>query len=41
LLERGLSISEVQMFTGHKTVSLMLKTYSAHNPIKVAQKLNN
>ena len=41
LLEQGLSISEVQMFTGHKTVSLMLKTYSAHNPIKVAQKLNN
>ena len=41
LLEQGLSISEVQMFTGHKTVSLMLKAYSAHSPVKVAQKLNN
>ena len=41
LLESGLSISEVQLFTGHKTVSLMLKTYSAHNPIKIAKKLNS
>tara|TARA_R100001594_G_scaffold92680_2_gene126997 strand:+ start:415 stop:1422 length:1008 start_codon:yes stop_codon:yes gene_type:complete len=40
LLESGLSISEVQLFTGHKTVSLMLKTYSAHNPVTVAKKLN-
>ena len=41
LLESGLSISEVQLFTGHKTVSLMLKTYSAHNPVTVAKKLNS
>ena len=40
LLEKGLSISEVQMFTGHKTVSLMLNTYSSHNPKTVAKKLN-
>jgi len=41
LLERGLSISEVQLFTGHKTVSMMLKTYTAHNPVTVAKKLNS
>ena len=41
LMESGLSISEVQMFTGHKTMSLMLKTYSQHNPSIVAKKLNN
>jgi len=41
LMESGLSISEVQMFTGHKTLSLMLKTYSQHNPSLVAKKLNN
>jgi integrase len=41
LMESGLSISEVQMFTGHKTLSLMLKTYSQHNPSIVAKKLNN
>jgi integrase len=41
LMETGLSISEVQMFTGHKTMSLMLKTYSQHNPSIVAKKLNN
>jgi len=41
LLESGLSISECQLFTGHKTVSLMLKTYSAHNPVTVAKKLNS
>ncbi len=40
LMESGLSISEVQMFTGHKTLSLMLKTYSQHNPSVVAKKLN-
>jgi integrase len=40
LMESGLSISEVQMFTGHKTLSLMLKTYSQHNPSLVAKKLN-
>jgi integrase len=40
LMESGLSISEVQMFTGHKTHSLMLKTYSQHNPLLVAKKLN-
>lgn len=40
LLEKGLSISEVQHFTGHKTVSLMLKTYAAHNPQIIAKKLN-
>ena len=41
LMERGLSISEVQMFTGHKTLSLMLQTYSQHNPSVVAKKLNS
>ena len=41
LLEQGLSISEVQMFTGHKTLSLMLQTYSQHNPSVVAKKLNS
>ena len=41
LMERGLSISEVQMFTGHKTLSLMLQTYSSHNPSVVAKKLNS
>ena len=41
LMESGLSISEVQMFTGHKTLSLMLKTYSQHNPSVVAKKLNS
>ena len=40
LFERGLSPSEVQMFSGHKTISLMIKTYTAHNPEKVAKKLN-
>ena len=40
LMEQGLSISEVQMFTGHKTLSLMLQTYSQHNPSVVAKKLN-
>jgi integrase len=40
LLEKGLSISEVQMFTGHKTLSLMLNIYSVHNPVAVAKKLN-
>ena len=41
LMEQGLSISEVQMFTGHKTLSLMLQTYSQHNPSVVAKKLNS
>ena len=41
LMESGLSISEVQMFTGHKTMSLMLKTYTNHNPSIVAKKLNS
>ena len=41
LMESGLSISEVQMFTGHKTLSLMLKTYSQHYPSVVAKKLNS
>ncbi len=41
LLESGLSISEVQTFTGHKTISLMIKTYSAHNPVNIAKKLNS
>ena len=41
LLEKGLSVSEVQMFTGHKTVALMLQTYSQHNPTNVAKKLNS
>ena len=41
LMEQGLSISEVQMFTGHKTLSLMLQTYSSHNPSVVAKKLNS
>ena len=40
LLESGLSISECQMFSGHKTISLMIKTYTAHNPETVAKKLN-
>ena len=40
LLEKGLSVSEVQMFTGHKTLSLMLNIYSVHNPVAVAKKLN-
>jgi len=41
LMEKGLSISEVQMFTGHKTLSLMLQTYSQHSPTVVAKKLNS
>ena len=41
LMESGLSISECQMFTGHKTLSLMLQTYSQHNPSVVAKKLNS
>jgi hypothetical protein len=28
------------MFTGHKTLSLMLNIYSVHNPVAVAKKLN-
>jgi integrase len=40
LLEKGLSVSEVQMFTGHKTLSLMLNIYSVHNSVAVAKKLN-
>ena len=40
LFEAGLSPSEVQMFSGHKTISLMIKTYTAHNPEIVAKKLN-
>ena len=40
LMESGLSISECQMFSGHKTMSLMLKTYTNHNPSLVAKKLN-
>ena len=40
LFEAGLSPSEIQMFSGHKTISLMIKTYTSHNPEKVAQKLN-
>ena len=40
LFEAGLSPSEVQIFSGHKTISLMIKTYTAHNPEIVAKKLN-
>ena len=40
LFEAGLSPSEIQMFSGHKTISLMIKTYTAHNPETVAKKLN-
>ena len=40
LFEAGLAPSEVQIFSGHKTISLMIQTYTAHNPENVAKKLN-
>ena len=40
LFERGLSVPEVQLISGHKDPTILLNTYTRLKPEKVAKKLN-
>ena len=39
LFEKGLSVPEVQLISGHRDPRLLLNTYTKLNPVKVAKKL--
>ncbi len=39
LFERGLSVPEVQLISGHKDPKILLNTYTKLDPIKIARKL--
>jgi len=39
LFEKGLSVPEVQLISGHKDPRVLLNTYTKLDPVKIAKKL--
>ena len=39
LFEKGLSVPEVQLISGHKDPRVLLNTYTKLDPVKIARKL--
>ena len=40
-LEKGLSIQEVQVISGHRDINTLMKVYANLNPARISLKLND